>query len=127
LYNGWAEHDTYYDAKILGQVDWAITLAPDNLWGYFVNACGFRTVRMRRAGRPMQASPSLHLRWRSDSKEMDRLIPLGKSTRRTRTATTSIPGGFADRTLLLALACGDAWNQKSIVSRFQFGAEITSP
>jgi putative ATP-binding cassette transporter len=40
-------------------------------------------------------------RWRSDNKEMDRLVPLGKSTRRTRTVTTSIPGGFADRTLLV--------------------------
>jgi adenylate cyclase len=38
LYNGWTEHDTDYDAKVLGQVDRAIALAPDNIWGYFVKS-----------------------------------------------------------------------------------------
>jgi adenylate cyclase len=34
--NGWANPATDYDAKILGQADRAIALAPDTLWAYYV-------------------------------------------------------------------------------------------
>ena len=50
LYNGWSEHDTDYDEKVLGQVDRAIALAPDNLWAYFV-----RSVYLRISHRPDEA------------------------------------------------------------------------
>ena len=49
-YNGWAEHDTDYDAKVLGQVNRAIALAPDNLWAYFV-----KSVYLRISHRPNEA------------------------------------------------------------------------
>ena len=38
LYDGWTEHDTDYDAKVLSRVDRAIALAPDNMWGYYVKS-----------------------------------------------------------------------------------------
>ena len=50
LYNGWADRNTDYDAKVLGQVDRAIALAPNNLWAYFV-----RSVYLRISHRPNEA------------------------------------------------------------------------
>jgi adenylate cyclase len=50
LLNGWTEHDTDYDAKVLGQVNRAIALAPDNLWAYFV-----KCVYLRISHRPDEA------------------------------------------------------------------------
>jgi adenylate cyclase len=48
--NGWAEHDTDYETKILGQVDRAIALAPDNLWAYYV-----QSIYLRYLHRPNEA------------------------------------------------------------------------
>jgi adenylate cyclase len=47
---GWTEHDTDYDTKILGQVDRAIALAPDNLWAYYV-----QSIYLRYLHRPNEA------------------------------------------------------------------------
>src|SRR5271169_5294511 len=33
---GWTTPETDYDAKILGQADQAIALAPENLWAYYL-------------------------------------------------------------------------------------------
>jgi adenylate cyclase len=35
---GWSNDGTDYDAKVLGQVDRAIALAPDNVWAYWVKS-----------------------------------------------------------------------------------------
>ena len=50
LYAGWTDRDIDYDAKVLGQVDRAIALAPDNLWAYFV-----KSVYLRISHRPDEA------------------------------------------------------------------------
>jgi adenylate cyclase len=43
---GWATAGTDYEAKILGQADRAITLAPDNVWAYYVKS-GYLTISQR--------------------------------------------------------------------------------
>jgi hypothetical protein len=43
---GWGDPGTDYEAKVLGQADRAITLAPDNVRGYF--AKGFYLSESRR-------------------------------------------------------------------------------
>jgi tetratricopeptide (TPR) repeat protein len=43
---GWGDPGTDYEAKVLGQADRAITLAPDNIRGYFVK--GFYLSESRR-------------------------------------------------------------------------------
>ncbi len=49
-FNGWAERDTDYEAKMLGQVDRAIALAPNNLWAYYV-----QSIYLRYLHRPNEA------------------------------------------------------------------------
>jgi adenylate cyclase len=63
LYNGWADRNTDNDAKVLSQVDRAITLAPDNLWAHFAKSVylGFRAALMTRSAPPMRASPSIQI------------------------------------------------------------------
>ena len=43
---GWATAGTDYEAKILGQADRAIALAPDNVWAYYVKS-GYLTISQR--------------------------------------------------------------------------------
>ena len=63
MYYGWADPDTDYDAKVLGQANRAIALAPDNLWAYYVKAFtwGFRVARMRCSAPPTPVSPSIQI------------------------------------------------------------------
>jgi tetratricopeptide (TPR) repeat protein len=46
-YYQWGTAHTDYDAKVLGQVDRAIALAPDNVWAYFT-----KTMYLNATGRP---------------------------------------------------------------------------
>ena len=43
---GWATAGTDYEAKILGQANRAIALAPDNVWAYYVKS-GYLTISQR--------------------------------------------------------------------------------
>ena len=47
---GWATTGTDYEAKILGQVDWAIALAPDNVWAYYVKSIYLATSQRANEG-----------------------------------------------------------------------------
>ncbi len=46
----WRTTATNYDAKVLGQVDRAIALAPDNLWAYFVKSNYLNSTRQPNQG-----------------------------------------------------------------------------
>ena len=47
---GWATTGTDYEAKILGQADRAITLAPDNVWAYNVKSLYFTSSQRANEG-----------------------------------------------------------------------------
>jgi adenylate cyclase len=47
---GWSADGADYDAKVLGQVDRAIALAPDNVWAYWV-----KSFYLSSSGRPNEA------------------------------------------------------------------------
>jgi TolB-like protein len=47
---GWGDPGTDYEAKVLGQADMAITLAPDNIRGYYVKAYYLSMSRRPREG-----------------------------------------------------------------------------
>ena len=50
FFNGWGDPGTDYEAKALGQADRAITLAPDNVRGYFAKGVYLSTSRRPREG-----------------------------------------------------------------------------
>jgi adenylate cyclase len=50
IHAGWATTGTYYEAKILGQADRAITLALDNMWAYNVKSLYLTTSQRANEG-----------------------------------------------------------------------------
>ena len=68
---GWATTGTDYEAKILGQADRAIALAPDNMWAYNVKSLYLttRSARMRGSARPTPDSPSSRMTRRCGGRE----------------------------------------------------------
>ena len=84
---GWGNPGTDYDAKILGQADRAIALAPDYDLPYEAKSVylSCRAVMTRRSASPTPASPSIRTIRISTMRERSAEISLAISTRRNPT------------------------------------------
>ena len=112
MYFGWSNPDTDYDAKVLGQADRAIALAPDNVWAYWAKSfylTMFAPRRMRRSAPPTPVSRSIRIMPRCSDARAYAEISLGQFEQAKSDVQQAMRLSPRDPAIgLLALSLGDA-------------------